>query len=299
MIKQLLYLYPNSILSKEPTTDPRFLWYKDVQADQCIGIPKTDLTHKEVKLLETLYPLDNLENPSFISHSVQEWRNFLHFDGPMPALLEENCRFIHFYISNMKEAFQFEEWEEALKGLFPQEITIIPFNNSEGVIIEKQTELHMDEDELISAVEAFESDFFFKVHFHIGRFHSPNIKLKQQFNLEQTLFKLSLTKQPEDRISTLEKLMPHFVYESLAQDTRQTLFSDIHHIFSNDHDFLETIKQYIENQSNATLTAKQLFMHRNSLQYRIDKFIEKTGIDIKSFHGAFLAYLACLHIGNE
>jgi DNA-binding PucR family transcriptional regulator len=35
-------------------------------------------------------------------------------------------------------------------------------------------------------------------------------------------------------------------------------------------------------------------MHRNSLQYRIDKFIEKTGIDIKHFKGAVAVYLAIL-----
>jgi DNA-binding PucR family transcriptional regulator len=34
-------------------------------------------------------------------------------------------------------------------------------------------------------------------------------------------------------------------------------------------------------QLNASLTAKRLFIHRNSLQYRIDKFIERTGIDIR------------------
>src|SRR5690606_3501757 len=133
-----------------------------------------------------------------------------------------------------------------------------PFNNSEGIIIELQTEMQMDEDELISAVEAFESDFFFKVHFHIGRFHSPNSKLKQQFTLEQSLFKLSLAKQPEERISNIEKLIPLFVYENLSLDTRHALFTEVSHIFSDDVEFFETIKRYIENQSNANLTAKQL-----------------------------------------
>lgn len=300
MIDQLLHLYPNSIFAEKPTSDQRFLWYKDNHVERYIGIPKIELTQQEMKLLNTLFPIDNVKGSDSFSKQIEHWRNFLLFDGSVPPSLPDvPCRFIHFYISNMKEAFQFEEWEEALKGLFPNEISIIPFNNNEGVIIEVQTDPQMDEDELVSAVEAFESDFFFKVHFHIGRFHSPNSMLKQQFTLEQSLFKLSLMKQPEVRISNVEKLMPLFVYENLSLDTRQALFTEMSRIFSDDLEFLETIKRYIENQSNANLTAKQLFMHRNSLQYRIDKFIEKTGIDIKSFHGAFLAYLACLHIENE
>nr|MDH3110555.1 helix-turn-helix domain-containing protein [Bacillus altitudinis] len=36
--------------------------------------------------------------------------------------------------------------------------------------------------------------------------------------------------------------------------------------------------------------AKALYVHRNSLQYRIDKFIERTGLDIRHFQEASAAY---------
>ncbi len=95
---------------------------------------------------------------------------------------------------------------------------------------------------------------------------------------------------------TREKAIPNYSYLNLPEQERPILFADIHQILLDDPDLIRTIKTYIENQANATLTAKQLFMHRNSLQYRIDKFIEKTGIDIKTFHGSFFTYLACLHM---
>ncbi|OLG03008.1 Fis-type helix-turn-helix domain protein [Bacillus paralicheniformis] len=34
-----------------------------------------------------------------------------------------------------------------------------------------------------------------------------------------------------------------------------------------------------------------MFIHRNSLQYRIDKFIERTAIDIRQFEEAAAVYL--------
>lgn len=299
MINQLLQLYPNAILSKRPNTDPGLIWFKEEESVMCIGIPNIELTKRERKLLETLFPLGSLESHDTLPLSTRLWRDFLLFDGALPSIQEVNCRFIHFSISNIREEFQFEEWEEALNSLFPHEIIIVPFNKLEGVIIETQTDVQMAEDDLLSAIEAFESDFFFKAHFYIGRYNIPDNGLKQQFNLEQSLFKLSLTEQPEVRISTIEKLIPLYVFQSIPADKRYVIFNKIHNVFAEDREFSETIKLYIENQSNATLTAKQLFMHRNSLQYRIDKFIEKTGVDIKTFHGAFLAYLACLYLNND
>jgi DNA-binding PucR family transcriptional regulator len=45
---------------------------------------------------------------------------------------------------------------------------------------------------------------------------------------------------------------------------------------------------------NVSLAAKKLYLHRNTLQYRVDKFIEKTGIDIKHFGNAVSIYLALM-----
>jgi DNA-binding PucR family transcriptional regulator len=55
-----------------------------------------------------------------------------------------------------------------------------------------------------------------------------------------------------------------------------------------------SIKVFLENNLNASLTAKKLYIHRNTLQYRIDKFIDKTGIQLKDFYGAYTVFLACL-----
>ncbi|MBS4204199.1 helix-turn-helix domain-containing protein [Lederbergia citrea] len=299
MINRLTELYPNAIFTATPSLDPHMYWFKENNTEQYMGIPSTDLSPKEINILKTLFTMTAVDESINVSESVRLWRNFFLFDEPVPSFQQNHCRFIHFSISNMREQFQFDEWEEAVKSLFPHEISIVPFSGYDGVIVEDQRELQMDEDELFSAIQAFESDFFFKVHFFIGRFHSPDDKLKQLFTLEKSIFQLSLDEQSEDRIFTLEKLMPSYVFRSIPKCDRNILFGDIHNLLVEDHDLSETIKRYIENQSNATLTAKQLFMHRNSLQYRIDKFIEKTGIDIKTFHGAFFAYLGCLYNHEE
>ncbi|MBS4198508.1 helix-turn-helix domain-containing protein [Bacillus sp. FJAT-49732] len=298
MFNRLLQLYPNAISASEPNNDLGYIWLKS--DENYIGIPKSDLSEKERSLLHLLFPIENdVKSEPTISTFAKEWRNYLISNGPLPTTHTNYIRFIHFSIKNIRDVFQFDEWEEAVKSLFSNEVLIVPFSNNEGVIIEEQSNVSITEEELFSAIQAFESDFFFKIHFFIGRFQETNDSLKSLFTLEQSMLELSQSEHPEERIFTREKLMPLYLYQMIPKSEKNIMFADVHTLLKDDMELAETIKAYIENQSNATLTAKQLFMHRNSLQYRIDKFIEKTGIDIKTFHGAFFAYLACLHIDEK
>ncbi|MCR2821091.1 PucR family transcriptional regulator [Lederbergia panacisoli] len=295
MFNRLLQLYPNAISASKPIVDSNYFWLRS--DNNYIGILNDEVSEKEKTILRALFPAETDELPP-LSIIAKEWREFLKNDGQLPATYTENIRFIHFSISDIRDEFLFCEWEEAMKSLFSNEVTIVPFNRNQGVIIEEQSNISITEEELFSAIQAFESDFFFKIHFYIGRFQETNLSLKSLFSLEQSMLELSLSEHPEERIFTREKLIPLYLYRLIPHSEGRILFADVHTLLKDDIELAETIKTYIENQSNATLTAKQLFMHRNSLQYRVDKFIEKTGIDIKSFHGAFFAYLACLHIDD-
>lgn len=54
---------------------------------------------------------------------------------------------------------------------------------------------------------------------------------------------------------------------------------------------LHTVREFIENNMNSSVSAKKLFMHRNTLNYRIDNFIESTHINVKNFKGANAIYM--------
>lgn len=54
---------------------------------------------------------------------------------------------------------------------------------------------------------------------------------------------------------------------------------------------IETILGFIDQDLNASKTAKALYMHRNTLNYRLDNFIEKSGINVRKFRGALAIYL--------
>lgn len=56
-------------------------------------------------------------------------------------------------------------------------------------------------------------------------------------------------------------------------------------------DVIHTVREFIHNNMNSSVSAKKLYMHRNTLNYRIDNFIEATCINVKTFHGANAIYL--------
>ena len=66
----------------------------------------------------------------------------------------------------------------------------------------------------------------------------------------------------------------------------------------NEQDLLQTIKIYIEANANATVAAKQLFLHRNSLKYRLDKFYEISSLEVRKFEDGLCAYLAIRLLEN-
>ena len=56
---------------------------------------------------------------------------------------------------------------------------------------------------------------------------------------------------------------------------------------------IDTCKMYLEANQNAILTSKSLFIHRNTFNQRLEKFVDLTSLDVRDFYNAsyFLLYL--------
>ena len=57
------------------------------------------------------------------------------------------------------------------------------------------------------------------------------------------------------------------------------------------YDLMQTGLTFILSGLNATLAAKRLYIHRNTFNYRLNKFIEQTSLDIRDFDNALLLYI--------
>ncbi len=64
-----------------------------------------------------------------------------------------------------------------------------------------------------------------------------------------------------------------------------------------DDETLTTINKFFENNLNVSETSRQLFVHRNTLVYRIEKLQKSTGLDLRNFDDA-LTFKIALMVAN-
>ena len=55
-----------------------------------------------------------------------------------------------------------------------------------------------------------------------------------------------------------------------------------------------TIQKFFENNLNVSETSRQLYIHRNTLVYRLDKIQKITGLDLRMFDDAIIFKVAML-----
>jgi carbohydrate diacid regulator len=61
-----------------------------------------------------------------------------------------------------------------------------------------------------------------------------------------------------------------------------------------DEETLTTINKFFENSLNVSETARQLYIHRNTLVYRLEKLQKSTGLDIRVFDDALTFKIAMM-----
>lgn len=80
-----------------------------------------------------------------------------------------------------------------------------------------------------------------------------------------------------NKTSSIEHLLPLLASHHDLQMTTHSLLDEVS---------ILTLKHYFENNLNVIQTAKEMYIHRNSLNYRLTQIHQKTGIDPRSFYGA-------------
>ena len=61
-----------------------------------------------------------------------------------------------------------------------------------------------------------------------------------------------------------------------------------------DEETLSTINKFFENSLNVSETSRQLYIHRNTLVYRLDKLQKQTGLDLRVFEDAITLKIALM-----
>ena len=83
----------------------------------------------------------------------------------------------------------------------------------------------------------------------------------------------------------------------VRRDLEETTFAEC--TAEEAHDLKALLRIYFAQDGDLRRCAEVLYLHRNTVQYRLDRIRAKTGYDFRKPRDAFLLYLASLDGGNE
>ncbi|WP_235182893.1 PucR family transcriptional regulator [Gracilibacillus boraciitolerans] len=179
---------------------------------------------------------------------------------------------------------------EAIHGLFPPGTSILWENNHEGIIIQEGNH----SEDFISyseVIEVLTTDFYMNIKLFVGPIINNQKKAPEFYHWIKKCY--HLTKRHNYDVLHYIEAIPYLFLHDITDEEQNMISDSLLSDVKEDEELLKTVRVFLESNSNTTLAAKKMYMHRNSLQYRVDKFIEKTGIDVKQFEGAIAIYL-CL-----
>lgn len=108
----------------------------------------------------------------------------------------------------------------------------------------------------------------------------------QNTSFEQKLLLEALAYFPNQALFPSDVILKEISFGNYSSFYPLTLlFKDV------PREWMMTAGTYLRCGLDASLSARHLFIHRNTFNYRLEKFIEKTGLDIRDYHNALLLEL--------
>ena len=105
---------------------------------------------------------------------------------------------------------------------------------------------------------------------------STAITVGSIFEFESRIFDFSTLGIGKMIYSADKKLLDDFLRETVSKKTFELL----------DDEIIKTVLCFFTNNLNISETARRMYLHRNTLVYRIEKVLKLTGLDLRNFDDA-------------
>ncbi len=191
---------------------------------------------------------------------------------------------------------------DILQSLFPdkQKDFIINVNETDLVLVKevKDTNDVRDLEKLAkSIVDIINSELYTKVFVGIGTIVDNIRELPRSFNDAQLALEVGKVFDTERYIMSYDNLgIGRLIYQ-LPTTLCEMFLNEVFKkgsIDSLDYETLFTIQKFFENNLNVSETSRKLFVHRNTLVYRLEKIRKLTGLDLRRFDDAIVFKVALM-----
>ena len=230
-------------------------------------------------------------------------------DNILPGDIYVRAKELHFSIDAPRAVFLIRQVGhgdvaavEVLQGIFPDRLQdfVLSINETDIAVVKQISPSTTSEDlqRLAQSMEdLLKTELFIKTVIGIGTVSSHLRELADSYKEAQTAIDVGKVFDTEKTIINYENLgIGRLIYQlptTLCEIFLTEVFKK-NSIDSLDQETLFTINKFFENNLNVSETSRKLFVHRNTLVYRLEKIKKLTGLDLRQFDHAIIFKVALM-----
>lgn len=274
-------LFPRAVVSSDATASKDTFVFPYEQG--FLHLPKTDLTEREMALIQLLAP--NVEK----AVTTNPWLSFLQGEAALP-ITKAALQLVYLHHST---AALPEDLRELLEAIFPNSLLVTKLSNQHSLLVLDASDTQDTSVVIKDILPTVESDFGISLKVFIGNAWIGFSEQDLQVTLikEYALFQEYYDAKAQQSATTFAQTL----LWGLAKDKEvEQLSQKLLTLLDKLKDGRELVTAMWQEHGNLVQTAQRLFIHRNSLQYRLDKCYQATGLNLKDLDDLALAYLLIL-----
>ena len=250
--------------------------------------------------IKSLYD-EKYDKGSFIKNII--------IDNILPSDIYIKSKELHFNIEEPRIVFLIKFFGktdmlpfEMLQNMFPDKTHdyVISVGEHDIVLVKElkpDTDMRDIERIAVNIADTLSTEFYTKVSIGISTI-VDNIKdLSKAYQEAQVALEVGKVFETEKNIISYENLgIGRLIYQlptTLCEMFLQEVFKK-GSLESLDRETLMTIQCFFENNLNVSETSRKLFVHRNTLVYRLEKIRKLTGLDLREFEHAITFKVALM-----
>ena len=278
--KELLDWFPDGKILDQPGDKEGYLSLP-LSNYQWLLLEEASLSEREKQLVALLTKQEQ-------TISLNPWYSYLiEGKGQAPQNFKK-LQLVYCHLSYFQQE-NLTSWLEMMGTLFPNCQTVLQVGAQDYIFVLQQDKYTSVRSILMDTLEAVEYDFGVRLSIMLGQVWSQtgHQALSDLIKAERDLFK-NWWRQGHQGFHTFSQLYLWSMGERIV-DLR-VVKEYLHQMIVDQDQIQEIILSLWENSAVLTKTALQLYLHRNSLQYKIDKWEELTGLQLKELTDLTLCY---------
>ncbi|WP_343834810.1 PucR family transcriptional regulator [Bacillus horti] len=274
-----------------------------------IGVRNEKLTEESKQLIQLfdassaiMYSPDKKENTFWQRAIQEEMEDWISAWEGLEYSADTEFGLIFITIDSQKEDWTSDvhkQFQEMIEAVVEQSTFLIPLKQGHFLwILPHYSEIKSELIEVVKGlVDTLAAELVLKANFFIDQPVTMPMELREYVQNQLSIVQACNQSHVRGGVVFIRDVLHLYLLKQSSNMDRKKYVHQIMGQILHDSEAIETARVYFQENLNISEAAKKLFIHRNSMQYRLDKFAEKTGYDLRRFEHSVVVYLAIQALG--